>query len=443
MHVQTRLINIWYAIRSSLWFFPALLTLLGVCLAMSTLIADQAFMEKVIGVLGPFGTMGPAGARALLSTVAGSVITIAGVAFSITIVALTLASSQFGPRLLRTFMKDTGNQFVLGIFIATFVYSLLVMGAVRDLNEQTFVPIISVFCSLAFALVSLGAFIYFIHNVSTSIHADNVVFAINRDLNRVVERMVSKGANSHPGKTGLTPSAAPPEKEEGSTVIVSMGNGYLQAIDVPNLVKMAQDHNGTFKVLHRPGDFVMKGHCLVKFWPGKELTEEFRRSVNLAFILGSQRTEEQDIEYAIHQMVELALRALSPGINDPFTAISCIDWLGAAIGRVAEQGLPPPYYYDDKDELRVIADVPEMAGVFDAAFSQIRQHGCHNVAVTLRLLETFKAIAACTENTEVRTAIRRHAEMIHGACQPQVTAKSDKDDVEDRYQAVLTALQNS
>ena len=155
--MNTRLINIWYAIRSSLWFLPAILTLLAGFLAIGTLMADQTFKGMAIRVLGPFGTMGPDGARALLSTVAGSVITIDGVAFSITIVALTLASSQFGPRLLRTFLKDTSNQLVLGIFIATFVYFLLVMGAIRDAEHQLFVPIISVFCSLAFALVSMGA----------------------------------------------------------------------------------------------------------------------------------------------------------------------------------------------------------------------------------------------------------------------------------------------
>lgn len=438
--MNTRLINIWHAIRSSLWFFPAILTLLAGALAMATLMADQTFRDTIIRILGPFGTMGPDGARALLSTVAGSVITIAGVAFSITIVALTLASSQFGPRLLRTFMKDKGNQLVLGIFIATFVYSLLVMAAIRDAEHQLFVPIISVFSSLTFALVSLGAFIYFIHNVSTSIHADNVVFAISQDLNRAVGRMVAKGANRQPHEAKSTAKPLPTENEDNSIVIVSSKNGYLQAIDFPNLVKLAKEHDLTFKLLHRPGDFVMKGHSLVQLWPRKDLPEDLHRNVNLAFILGSQRTDEQDIEYAIHQMVELALRALSPGINDPFTAMSCIDWLGAAINQLAEQGLPTPYYHDDQDELRVIADVPEMSGIFDAAFSQIRQHGCNNVAVTLRLLETFKGIAVCTENQEVRTAISRHAEMVHGASQPHVVAKSDKDDVEDRYKAVFETL---
>jgi len=441
--MNTRLINLWYTIRYSLWFLPSLLTLFAGLLAMGTLKADQGLKGQLFEWVRPFGTMEPDGARALLSTVASSVITIAGVSFSITIVALTLASSQFGPRLLRTFMKNTGNQLVLGVFIATFVYSLIVLGAIRNREPQLFVPILSVLCSLIFALVSLGCFIYFIHNVSTSIHADNVVFAINRDLNRAIERIVTKRPNRHLPEAAATAKALPQKLTEESFVIRSTGNGYLQAIDCSALVTIAQEHDITLTLLHRPGDFVMEGEGLVQPWPPEERSDEFNQKVNFAFILGSQRTEEQDIEYAIHQMVELALRALSPGINDPFTAISCIDWLGTAINRIVEQGLPSPYYYDDQDELRVIADVPTMAGVFDAAFSQIRQHGCTNVAVTLRLLEIFKKIAVCTNNSEVRTAIVRNAEMVYGASQPHVGAKHDKEDVEERYAAVMNALQVS
>jgi len=438
--MQTRFINIWYAISSSLWFLPALLTLLAGGLAIGTIMADQSFSGNVIGVLGPLGTMGPHGARALLSTVAGSVISIAGVAFSITIVALTLASSQFGPRLLRTFMKNKGNQLVLGIFIATFVYSLLVMGAIRDVDHQLFVPIVSVLCSLVFALVSLGAFIYFIHNVSTSIHADNVVFAISKDLNRAIDRMVARVSHRQQGTHTSPEEAVPAHNRETSQVILCATDGYLQAIDFSCLVTLAQAQDITIKVLHRPGDFVMKKHSIVTLWPAKELTEAVQQKVNQAFIVGAQRTEEQDLEYAIHQMVELALRALSPGINDPFTAISCIDWLGAAINRLAEQGLPKSYYYDDRDDLRVIADVPEMAGVFDAAFSQIRQHGSNNMAIILRLLETFRAIALGTDHQEAHQAIRRHADMVYGVSLTTVTAESDKKDVEKRYQEVVKAV---
>ncbi len=438
--MHTRLMNIWYQVRSSLWLPPALLTLLAGLLATVTLIADNASPGAVRGGLGPFGTMSAEGARAVLTTVAGSVIAIAGVAFSITIVALTLASSQFGPRLLKTFMKDTKNQIVLGIFIATFVYSLLIMAAVRDLNGQLFVPILSVACSVILALVSLGAFIYFIHNISTSIHADNVVAAISNDLHRAVDRMVTKAATRSSQEPRKDPVASMVRNEDEPATIRSLATGYLQAIDYPSLVTTARDHNVSFTLLHRPGDFVLERKQLVEMRPRQELTEDLCRGVNRAFILGAQRTEEQDIEFAIHQMVELALRALSPGINDPFTAISCIDWLGAAISRLAEQGLPSPYHYDEDEQLRVVADAPKMSGVFDAAFSQIRQHACANVAVTVRLLETFTAIASCTDNQDVRSAIRRHADMVHGAIQPHLVGDADRNDVEERYKATSEAL---
>ena len=179
---------------------------------------------------------------------------------------------------------------------------------------------------------------------------------------------------------------------------------------------------------------------MVKVWPQKRVDEELVQKINNVFILGAQRTREQDVEFAINQLVEIALRALSPGINDPFTAIACIDRLGAALCHLVEREFPPSYWYDDTETLRVVADVVTFAGVVDAAFHQIRQYGRSSAAVTIRLLETLAVVAAHTSKEEDRAVLLHHATMIERGSHTGLAEEQDRTDVEERYQAIVRVL---
>ena len=385
-----------------------------------------------------FYTLGPSGARTLLATVAGSVITIAGVAFSITIVALTLASSQFGPRLLKNFMKDIGNQVVLGTLIATFLYCLLVLGAIRENGDTIFVPHISVLVGLLLTLTSIGVFIFFIHHISISIHADTVVAGVSKDLKAAInnlfpEKMGQSSAPHDPPLEEVLPSGF----QRDSIAFVSVGSGYLQAIDSPGVMALATKQDVLIQLLYRPGEFIVEGETIGKIWPPGPVTEALITDLQEAFLLGSYRTEEQDIEFSIHQLVEVALRALSPGINDPFTAISCLDRLGDVLTLLSGRILPSCLRYDEEHILRVITYPLTIDGIFDAAFNQLRQYGCTSVAVGLRLLEVFSLIAQNTTNAQVHHAIRRHAEMVTEAMRKHISELFDRREVEERYDLVL------
>lgn len=436
--MKTRLLNYWLILRSSFWFIPTLMTLSAIALALLTIFVDRSI--DLLHLMGEefLYTLGPSGARTLLATVAGSVITIAGVVFSITIVALTLASSHFGPRLLKNFMKDLGNQVVLGTFIATFLYCLLVLGAIRENGANQFVPHISVLVGLLLTLVSIGVFIFFIHHISMSIHADTVVAGVSRELKANINQLFpEKIGQSLPPHDPPVEDVLPSGFKENSIPFVSRGSGYLQAIDSPGVMALAKKQDLLIQFLYRPGEFIVEGETIGKVWPPGRVTEAIIKDLQQSFLLGSQRTEEQDIEFAIHQLVEVALRALSPGINDPFTAISCIDRLGDALTLLSGRILPSCRRYDEEHVLRVITYPLTIDGIFDAAFNQLRQYGCTSVAVGLRLLEILNVIAQNTDNARVHQAIRRHATMVKEAMVKHISELFDRREVEERYDLVL------
>jgi len=437
----TRIINLWTKIRSSLWFIPTLMTTTVIGFAFLTLYIDQfSDIGKLFNGQG-FSPIGPQGARTLLSTVAGSVIGIAGVSFSITIVALTLASSQFGPRLLHNFMKDLANQLVLGTFIATFVYCLLILGAIRENEAQVFVPQISIVVAMFFTLTSLGVFIFFIHHISISIHAENVITDVSKDLEKSINNLFPEKIGEGKAEPELSlESRLPPNFEEEAYSLISPASGYIQAIAQKEIIAVAQKQDILIYLKHRPGDFIMAGEVLASVWPPHKIEDSLLETISDTFLIGSQRTEEQDVEFAIHQLVELALRALSPGINDPFTAIVCIDRLGACIGLLAERTFPSSYRYDSNHQLRVIGHPITMEGIFNAAFNQIRQYGGSCVAVGLRLLETFGVLAMITDNPMVHKAIKQHAEMVKEEMFRHCKEGGDRREVETRFNSVQKHL---
>ncbi len=369
--MKALLLKYWERLRSSFWFVPAAMACLAVALAFGAVALDRAVTDEWLERLGWRYSGGAEGASLMLSTVAGSMIAIAGTVFSMTLVAMSLASSQLGPRLLRNFMRDTANQLVLGTFVATFVYCLLVLRTIRRADEVAFVPQLSVSIGVLLAVLSIGVLIYFIHHVSVSIQADVVVARVSDELHDGIGRMF-------PGHLGKSRS------------------------DTPN-----------------PAD---------------------EAELPAAFVLGNQRTATEDIEFSFLQLVEIAVRALSPGINDPFTAIACIDRLGSALCRLAGRDMPSPFRFDDLGQLRLVATGYTFAGIADTAFNQIRQNARSNPAVAIRMLDAIAQIAGHVRSAQDAACLRRHADMIVRGAREAVPEAGDRLDVEARYLAATTAL---
>ncbi len=441
--MRTKLSKLLDSLHSSFWFVPTLMVFLAIGLSLLTIHIDQSSNTEIIGNLGWTYALGPNGSRAILSAIAGSMVSVATTAFSITIVALQLASSQFGPRLLRNFMQDTGNQVVLGTFISTFVYSLLVLRTINGVAENEFVPHLSVTCGIGLAIASIGVLIYFIHHSASSIQVDHVVHKVGSELEDAIDRLfpnkMGRGASKHRHEP-LT-SDIPATFDRDACQIPASSSNYIQAIDTDQLMQIATDSNLLLQLQHYPGDFIVKGSSLALVYPGDAVGKKLVERINNVFVLGSQRTDQQDIEFSINQLVEIAVRALSPGINDPFTAIRCIDQLSAALCHLAQREIPSIYRYDDKDKLRVIAKSVTFVDTIDAAFNQIRQYGQTSVAITMRLLEAIAVTAPFTHNKADRAALLRHANMIDRGSYEGIAEELDRNDIKERYLTAVKAIE--
>ncbi|PSR15587.1 DUF2254 domain-containing protein [filamentous cyanobacterium CCP3] len=439
-----KLSKFWDNLRSSYWFLPSLMAAGAIALAFTLLAIDRSSAIDISNT-SAFGWIyqgGAEGARAMLSVIAGSMVTVAVTAFSITIVALQLASSHFGPRLLRNFMQDQGNQIVLGTFIATFIYCLLVLRTIRGEDYQLFVPHLSVTVGVVLAMVSIAVLIYFIHHASTIIQASHVIVDVSHDLEQVTNRLFPETLGHNLDQPDEGAKDVPTDFEAAAHPVRSEKTGYLQAIENETLMQVARDEDLVLWVHAFPGAFVMADSPLVMAYPADRITPATAKQINRAFVMGRELTKQQNVAFPIEQLVEIALRALSPAVNDPFTAIRCIDRLAEGLARLAGRELPSPYRYDPSHTLRVIAAPVKFETLANAAFSQIRQYGSANSVVVGRLMAAIATIAPYTRHSKQRYVLQRHLEAIWCSSQQNLNHPQDLEAVEEQYRTALAALQH-
>jgi uncharacterized membrane protein len=435
--VKSRLRHAWERVRSGYWFLPSLLSAAAIALAFATVALDDALSARWAERVGWAYTGGAEGASAVLGAIAGSMITIAGVVFSLTLLTLSLASTQFGPRLLRNFLRDLVNQVVLGSFVATFLYCLLVLRTIRHGDEGEFVPHLSVTVGVLMAVASIGVLIYFVHHVSSSIQVDRVIAGVFDELRAGIDRLFPDRLGE--GEAGAV-EKLPEGFESEAREVRSSADGYLQVVDADRLLSLAGERDCVARLERRPGHYVFAGGVLARIWPGDRVDEACCARIRDAFVLGPQRTPDQDVEFSVHQLVEIAVRALSPGVNDPFTAIRCVDRIGSALARLAARAMPSPYRHDGEGRLRVVAHPTSFPDLLAAALDQIRQNARSNAAVTIRLLEVIAAVADCARRPADLAALRLHAEMIERGSRAGLAEERDRADVADRYRAVIAIL---
>lgn len=437
--MRGQIFKYWNRVRSGFWFLPAFMAGVAMALALVSVAVDERLTGWLTLHVGWTFTGGAEGASAVLGIIAGSMITIAGVVFSMTLVALSLASSQLGPRLLRHFMRDSTTQVVLGTFVATFLYCLLVLRTIRRAEEVAFVPHLSVALGVLLAVASVGVLIYFIHHVSVSIQSNEIAARITKELieaiDRLFPRQIGRGAPripADPPDAGLLEAL-----DKDARPVDADGDGYIQFIDGEALLALAMEGDLVVRLERRPGNYVISGSRLAVIWPESRASDRLTHHVRSLFVLGHQRTPDQDIEFGVNQLVEIAVRALSTGLNDPFTAITCVDHLGSVLSRLATRGVPSRYRHDHRNQLRVIAPANTFREITDAAFNQIRQYGRTSVAVNLRLLETIAVIVGFAHRPEDRATLQLHARMIARGAVETLPESEDRRAVEERFQTVV------
>lgn len=381
-----RLRLVWTKVRDSLWFLPCVMTLAGAVLAIMITQAEQRGAFDVEMLRSWVFSGGVDGARGVLEAIAGGLITVTGVVFSVTIVALQLASTQFTPRILRNFTADRGNQLVLGVFIGTFTYTLLVLRTVRsaDDGESPFVPRVAVTLAVILVLVAIGFLIFYINHSARSIQ----VAAI---LDRVARRTIGDVRRLFPEQVGHADEATPPDPrpvDRPSVTVAAESAGYLQAVDGQSLFRLGKGRRLVIAMEPHIGDFVLPGQALASISPPGEVDEQVFRQIRKAFLLGPERTPEQDVEFGIVEISDIAIKALSPGINDPTTAFRCIDRLSEVLLEMGTRAPPRPWRTEE-GKVHYLARHPTFERAVGLSFDQIRHFGASNPGIVRKLLEVF------------------------------------------------------
>ena len=426
---------LWITVRDSLWFLPGLFTLVGILLAFGVTNAERAGLIAYSGGVVPawvFGG-GAEGARGVLNAIAGGLITVTGVVFSVTIVALQLASTQFTPRILRNFTADRGNQLVLAVFIGTFTYTLLVLRTVRTggENEEPFIPRLAVTLAVALVLVSIGFLIFFINHSARSIQ----VAAI---LDRVAKRTLADIGRLFPEQVGRADESLPadprrPERE--CAEVAAAESGYLQAVDAHTLFELGESRRLVVAMEPLIGDWVLAGQPLALVWPPDAVDDRVVEAIRTAFVLGPERTPEQDVEFGIIEISDIALKALSPGINDPTTAFRCMDRLGEILLALGTRR-PPQAERTQEGQVHYLARHTTFERAVGLAFDQIRHFGASNPAVAKKLLQTVSHLAELVP-PGCRPPLREQAEAVMRSARSTIEAPVDLEAVEEAARRLL------
>jgi uncharacterized membrane protein len=433
-------------LSGSYWFIPAAMATGAIALSQVLLYLDQLYIGAARLLEGRiFLPTGIEGARSTLATIASSMITVTGVVFSITIVSLSLASQQFGPRLLQHFMRDRGNQVVLGTVTSTYLYCLLVLRTIGSSVEKTFVPHGCVLVGVILAVVNVGVLIYFIHHTAEAIQVNNVIRRISNDLSRAIRRQYpeKQPAENHNPAESSDQHRLPADFHDRAATICAENNGYIQTIDEESVVELAGEHDMIVRFLRRPGHFIVTDTPLVEVYPGKAVKDAtLAGAIKSQFVLGSKRSQENDLQFLINELVEIASRALSPGINDPFTAIACIDHLSAALCDLTKRSVPSAARYDAQGTLRAILYLTGFQELLDAAFNQIRQYARGHASVTIRLLESLETIMQFSWNEDQREAIVRQAHMIEKGSRDGLLEIMDCNDASKRFYSIFETMRD-
>src|SRR5664279_5064126 len=424
------------ALRTTLWVVPLALLLVAIALFLVTYHVDYQVYEHATVLPSWVRLESADGARQLLSALAAGVITVLGVVFSVTIVALTLASQQFGPRMLRNFIRDLGTQFTLGVFVATFAYAILTLGTIGGGNgPNTFVPQISVTVALALVFANILVLVYFIHHITTSIQLPVVISAIAGNLSHAMDVQFPAGPATRSRQVFSTGRSAADLRallaREG-TPVTATKSGYLQFVSYERLVSIAARHEAVVQLLHRPGHFVTHGLPLALVWP-PSAADEVVAALTRAHVTGPHRTLDQDAVFAIDQLVEIAIRALSPAVNDTFTALTCIDWLADGLCTASERTLPDGTHRDAGGTVRVMEPGPSYTRMVNRAYDKSRQAGGAMPAVSIRLLESLGKVFAYTHQDWQRATLLRQAQMIWRAGEAGIREPEDLAEIRRRY----------
>ncbi len=380
------------------WLVPASMVVAGAVLAETLVQIDRSGVIAKWVEAGWLYGGGESGARTLLGAVASSTIGVAGTVFSITIAALAFAASQMGPRLLNNFTRDRGNQATLGLFLGTFAFALAALRSVRGVDESVFVPHLAVTAAIVLAIACVAMLVYFVHHMAGRINVDTVLDLVHEDFRASMKRLTVE----------REPPDSPPMTWESQQHVVAVRHGYLQQLDEQSLADWAAEHDLQIRLLVRPGNFIFPGARIAECSARHESLDE---AVAQAMAVGKHAVDSADLEFGVRQLVDVAVRALSPGINDPQTAIGVLDRLGSSLCELAARYLPNGKTFHD-GSLRVTRPCVDYVGLCDAMFHGIRQNARGSAIVLIHMLDVLAKVSEVERDPGRRIVLQRHVQLV-------------------------------
>jgi uncharacterized membrane protein len=415
--MTTRLEQYWQQLRESLWFVPGLMVLSSFGLAYGLIELD---LHTPWNTLKPFPLLfgsGTEGSRAMLTAIAGSMLTVAALAFSLTLSTITQVSSQYSPRVLRNFMRDRVNQIVMGYFVSVFTYCLIVLGTIRSTDEGKFVPPTAVLAGLILALGGVAALIFFIHHISESLQTGTIVRYIYTETTAAIDRLFPDRLGEPVENPAQVENSLKLLNEKATWCTVRAKQaGYLQQINSDGLLDWATHHKAIIRIEQEVGAFVSEDTSIFRVCLDKERHDDEKESVDVDSLLrfvsvGRHRSIEQDVAFGIQQLVDIALKALSPGINDTTTAIMAIDYLSAVSERLTKRQFPARLR-SDKEQVRVFVKAADFSDYIQLAFDSLRISAKGNFAVFVRLMRALSAASTVTTATDRKSVLDQQARLV-------------------------------
>lgn len=435
---MNKLIQFWDNLRSGFWFLPFLIVLSCIVYAVALIQTDYVSGDRWLAQWPRIFGVEAEGARDMLSTLAGSMMSVMGITFSMTLLALALASSQYTSRILRNFMRSRVTQITLGTFAGIFVYCLIVMYTIRT-GDNPFVPSLAVFSAFILAFGGIAILIFFIHHIASSIQASTIIASVANETNVSIDRLLPKKQDHEPDEDEGQDPVMDSLDERTWYPVPSAVSGYIESVNNDTLLNLAEDIRTVVRTEHGIGAFVVQGTPLVSLaltYPPDQKTVD---TLNAAYSIGRHRSIEQDPAFGIRQIVDMAIKALSPGVNDTSTAVMCVDYLTSIMSRLAGRKFPLSHRYEG-ETLRVMAIVPSFEGLLAESFDQIRASAEVNVAILVRILGALNTIGSLTVRPSHIQALKEQLQHIDEVIDRCIETSHDRARLEKLVSEVRKAL---
>lgn len=404
-----RLLTLWESLKTSFWFVPSVMSLGAFALLWVADVYDNILVSGGAPLPWFIYVSTAENVREILSTILSSMITMASLVFSVTMVVLSLAANQFGPRLIRSFMASPQTQFVLGTFVMTIVYCLVALASIGTRAQSGQLPYSSVSIAVALTVASVALLVFFVHTLARSIVSETVIERVGAELDALCDELPPlEGGRLRPQDTPL-PAGAP------GAFIGPARHGYVQAVEFSRICGAARAGDAVVTLQFRAGDYLAENGRSIMIAPAGRASDELKRAIRNAIVVGRLRTPVQDPEAVIQDLEEIAVRALSPGVNDPFTAISVINRLSVSLAKLFTRELPTGICRDQDGIVRVAGRMPTHGDLLSAAFDQIRLNGAGKPIIVRHLLDALSRIADATSEPSLLAELELSRQAIWNA----------------------------